>query len=114
MLSLAARVIREAAMQNPTLGVLADRNDLDDLLFGQFQRCANVLGQTPVQASGRELLNLASGGVVFTTIHKFGGRSETHCARGLRLPTLPFTSSRSQGTWEGEGGRLWDDETGRL
>lgn len=55
--------------------VLTDRNHLDDQLFGQFQRCADVLGQTPVQASGRErlreLLKRASGGVVFTTIHKF-------------------------------------------
>ncbi len=39
MLFFAARVIREAAMQNPTLVVLTDRNDLDDQLFGQFQRC---------------------------------------------------------------------------
>jgi hypothetical protein len=52
-----------------------DCNDLDDQLFGQFQRCADILGQTPVQACGREhlreLLNRASGGVGFTTIHKF-------------------------------------------
>jgi len=76
MLFFAARVIREAAMQNPTLVVLTDRNDLDDQLFGQFQRCADILGQTPVQADSREklreLLTRASGGVVFTTIHKFG------------------------------------------
>jgi type I restriction enzyme R subunit len=75
MLFYAARVVRHPAMQNPTLVVLTDRNDLDDQLFGQFQRCAEILGQTPVQASGREhlreLLNRASGGVVFTTIHKF-------------------------------------------
>jgi type I restriction enzyme R subunit len=75
MLFYAARVVRHPAMQNPTLVVLTDRNDLDDQLFGQFQRCADILGQTPVQASGREdlrgLLNRASGGVVFTTIHKF-------------------------------------------
>ena len=62
-------------MQNPTLVVLTDRNDLDDQLFGQFQRGVELLGQTPVQANGREhlrqLLNRASGGVVFTTIHKF-------------------------------------------
>ena len=38
------------AMQNPTLVVLTDRNDLDDQLFGQFQRCHDILGQTPVQA----------------------------------------------------------------
>ena len=75
MLFFAARVVRHPAMQNPTLVVLTDRNDLDDQLFGQFQRCSDILGQTPVQASGcehlRDLLNRASGGVVFTTIHKF-------------------------------------------
>jgi type I restriction enzyme, R subunit len=75
MLFYAARVVRHPVMQNPTLVVLTDRNDLDDQLFGQFQRCADMLGQTPVQASGREhlreLLTRASGGVVFTTIHKF-------------------------------------------
>ena len=75
MLFFAARVVRHPAMQNPTLVVLTDRNDLDDQLFGQFQRCADILGQTPVQAESRdrlrELLAVASGGVVFTTIHKF-------------------------------------------
>ena len=75
MLFFAARVIREPAMQNPTLVLLTDRNDLDDQLFGQFQRCADILGQTPVQAATRdklrELLAVASGGVVFTTIQKF-------------------------------------------
>lgn len=75
MLFYAARVVRHPAMKNPTLVVLTDRNDLDDQLFGQFQRCADLLGQMPVQANDRahlrELLNRASGGVVFTTIHKF-------------------------------------------
>jgi type I restriction enzyme R subunit len=75
MLFYAARIVRHPAMQNPTLVVLTDRNDLDDQLFGQFQRCADLLGQTPVQAANREhlreLLNRASGGVVFTTIQKF-------------------------------------------
>jgi type I restriction enzyme R subunit len=75
MLFYAARVIRMPAMQNPTLVMLTDRNDLDDQLFGQFQRCHDILGQTPVQAGNREqlrkLLTVASGGVVFTTIQKF-------------------------------------------
>jgi type I restriction enzyme, R subunit len=75
MLFFAARVIREPAMQNPTLVVLTDRNDLDDQLFGQFQRCHDLLHQMPVQAANREklreLLTVASGGVVFTTIQKF-------------------------------------------
>ncbi len=72
MLFYAARIVRHPAMQNPTLVVLTDRNDLDDQLFGQFQRCADILGQTPLQAASREhlraLLNRASGGVVFTTV----------------------------------------------
>ena len=75
MLFYAARIIRHPAMQNPTLVVLTDRNDLDDQLFGQFQRCHDILGQIPVQAANRdhlrELLAVASGGVVFTTIQKF-------------------------------------------
>jgi type I restriction enzyme R subunit len=75
MLFYAARIVRHPAMQNPTLVVLTDRNDLDDQLFSQFQRCADLLGQTPVQAANREhlreLLNRTSGGVVFTTIQKF-------------------------------------------
>jgi len=75
MLFYAARVVRHPAMQNPTLVVLTDRNDLDDQLFGQFQRCHELLRQMPVQADSRErlreLLQVASGGVVFTTIQKF-------------------------------------------
>ncbi len=75
MLFYAARIVRHPVMQNPTLVVLTDRNDLDDQLFGQFQRCHEILGQTPVQAESRdelrELLAVASGGVVFTTIQKF-------------------------------------------
>ncbi|MCW5556840.1 MAG: type I restriction endonuclease subunit R [Verrucomicrobiae bacterium] len=86
MLFFTARVIREPAMQNPTLVVLTDRNDLDDQLFGQFQRCADILGQTPVQAASRdklrELLAVASGGVVFTTIQKFLP------AQGEKMPEL--------------------------
>ena len=75
MLFYAARLVRHPPMQNPTLVILTDRNDLDDQLFGQFQRCTDILGQVPVQAADRdrlrELLKVASGGVVFTTIQKF-------------------------------------------
>jgi type I restriction enzyme, R subunit len=71
----AGRVIREPAMENPTVVVLTDRNDLDDQLFGTFSRCQDLLRQPPVQAESRahlrELLSVAAGGVVFTTIHKF-------------------------------------------
>jgi len=71
----AGRIIREPEMENPTLVVLTDRNDLDDQLFGTFSRCSELLRQPPVQAKSRahlrELLSVAAGGVVFTTIHKF-------------------------------------------
>jgi type I restriction enzyme R subunit len=63
------------ALDNPTIVVLTDRNDLDDQLFGTFSRCHELLRQKPVQAASRselkELLMVASGGVVFTTIQKF-------------------------------------------
>lgn len=62
-------------MNNPTLVVITDRNDLDDQLFGTFSASQNILRQEPVQAESREnlqeLLRVASGGIVFTTIQKF-------------------------------------------
>jgi type I restriction enzyme R subunit len=75
MLMLAGSLIREPAMANPTIVVVTDRNDLDDQLFGTFAMGRALLRQEPVQAGSRghlkELLDRASGGVVFTTIHKF-------------------------------------------
>src|SRR5260370_17697741 len=75
MLFDAGCIIEHPEMENPTLVFLTDRNDLDDQLFGQFQRCYEIVRQTPVQAESvkhlRELLDVASGGVVFTTMHKF-------------------------------------------
>src|SRR5947207_569124 len=75
MLFYAGCIIEHPAMENPTLVFLTDRNDLDDQLFGQFQRCCEIVRQTPIQAESvkhlRELLNVASGGVVFTTMQKF-------------------------------------------
>lgn len=63
------------AMENPTIVVITDRNDLDDQLFGTFSMCRDLIRQTPVQAESREdlqkALSRASGGVVFTTIQKF-------------------------------------------
>lgn len=71
----AGRVVMHPAMQNPTIVVITDRNDLDDQLFATFGRCRELLRQPPVQATSRwqlrELLKTDSGGVVFTTIHKF-------------------------------------------
>jgi type I restriction enzyme R subunit len=71
----AGRVILEPAMENPTIVVITDRNDLDDQLFGTFARCHELLRQQPVQAESRahlrELLRTGSGGVIFTTVQKF-------------------------------------------
>ena len=71
----AGRVVLHPVMENPTLVVITDRNDLDDQLYGTFARCHELLRQQPMQAGSRahlrELLTTASGGVVFTTVHKF-------------------------------------------
>ncbi len=85
----AGRIVREPAMQNPTVVVLTDRNDLDDQLFGTFARCQDLLRQPPVQARSRSDLRarlaVESGGVVFTTIQKFFPDPEAH---GDRHPML--------------------------
>ena len=116
MLFYAARMVRHPAMQNPTLVLLTDRNDLDDQLFGQFQRCADMLGQVPVQAESREqlreLLNRASGGVVFTTIHKFMPESgDTMSALSTRqnIVVIADEAHRSQ---YGFGGKV-NEKTGK-
>ena len=71
----AGRIVREPAMENPTIVVLTDRNDLDDQLFGTFARCRDLLRQPPMQAGSRADLRaklaVEAGGVVFTTIQKF-------------------------------------------
>jgi type I restriction enzyme R subunit len=63
------------SLDNPTIVVLTDRNDLDDQLFGTFSSCKELLRQEPVQAESREklreYLKVSSGGIVFTTIQKF-------------------------------------------
>lgn len=75
MMFYASKLIRHPYMRNPTVLVITDRNDLDDQLFGTFAANGDLLRQTPVQAAGRdnlrELLQVASGGVIFTTIQKF-------------------------------------------
>ena len=78
----AGQIIAHPAMENPTIVVITDRNDLDDQLFGTFAMCRDLLRQTPQQAEDREdlqkVLTRASGGVVFTTIQKFAPeRGET-------------------------------------
>ena len=80
----AGRLVRDPAMENPTIVMLTDRNDLDDQLFDTFARCADLLRQPPVQAEDRADLRaklaVQAGGVVFTTIQKFfpGEKGDRH------------------------------------
>lgn len=76
MTCFAARVMQEAAMENPTIVVITDRNDLDGQLFGVFSLSQDLLREQPVQALTRgdlreKLANRPSGGIVFATIQKF-------------------------------------------
>jgi type I site-specific restriction-modification system R (restriction) subunit/very-short-patch-repair endonuclease len=73
MVFLAGKLV--LSLDNPTLVVLTDRNDLDDQLFETFAGCRQLLRQDPQQANSRaqvrELLNVSSGGIIFTTVQKF-------------------------------------------
>ncbi|MGY4831493.1 type I restriction endonuclease subunit R [Sphaerotilaceae bacterium SBD11-9] len=76
MTCFAARVMQEPALENPTIVVITDRNDLDGQLFGVFSLAQDLLREQPVQASTRQQLrtllgNRPSGGIVFATIQKF-------------------------------------------
>ena len=75
MVFYVGQLVRQPELENPTIVVITDRNDLDDQLFGTFCACRDLLRQTPVQADSREdlqkKLKRVSGGVIFTTIQKF-------------------------------------------
>ena len=75
MVFYSGKLITSPEMRNPTIVVITDRNDLDDQLFDTFASSVQLLRQEPVQAENREhlkeLLKVASGGIVFTTIQKF-------------------------------------------
>ncbi|MFZ4618225.1 MAG: type I restriction endonuclease subunit R, partial [Rectinemataceae bacterium] len=109
MLMLAGALIREAAMANPTIVMVTDRNDLDDQLFGTFAAGRALLRQDPVQAESRKdlqsMLDRASGGVVFTTIYKF---TEDHGVISDRanIVVMADEAHRSQYGFT-EGGARW-------
>lgn len=104
MVFYAGKIIRHPAMKNPTLVVITDRNDLDDQLFGTFSICKELLRQTPVQAESREhlreLLQVAAGGVIFTTIQKFlpdiKGESYPALSRRENIVVIADEAHRSQ------------------
>lgn len=89
MCCYAGKLLQQPAMNNPTLIVVTDRNDLDGQLFATFSNAVELLKQTPVQANDRDTLRqlLAereSGGIIFTTVQKFAlikdenGKEESH------------------------------------
>lgn len=75
MVFFSGKLIIDPRMENPTLVILTDRNDLDEQLHETFTNCQQLLRQEPQKAENRqnlrELLKVASGGIVFTTIQKF-------------------------------------------
>ena len=75
MVFFAAKLMRDARMNNPTLVFITDRNDLDDQLFTEVFAPATILPELPVRAESRSdlrgLLKRASGGIIFTTLQKF-------------------------------------------
>lgn len=87
MVFYAGKLVLQPELNNPTIILLTDRNDLDDQLFGTFSRCRELLRQSPRQANSRdeikELLRVSSGGVIFTTVQKFMPE-----VKGLKYPML--------------------------
>ncbi len=116
MVFYSGQIITHPQMENPTIVILTDRNDLDDQLFGTFGNCIGLLRQTPVQADSREhikqLLKVSGGGVIFTTIQKFapaeGNVYETLSDR-TNIVVVADEAHRSQ---YGFSGRVVETEEG--
>ena len=92
MTCFAARAMQEPLLENPTIVVITDRNDLDGQLFGVFSLAQDLLREQPVQVSSRQdlrakLANRPSGGIVFATIQKF--------MPGVDEDVFPILSERS-------------------
>ncbi|MEK7603277.1 MAG: type I restriction endonuclease subunit R [Patescibacteria group bacterium] len=90
MVFYTGKMMRSRELQNPTIVVVTDRNDLDGQLFGTFSACRDLLGEDPKQAENRgdlrKLLERNAGGIIFTTIQKFSPEDEDD--------TLPVLTNR--------------------
>ncbi len=119
MVFYAGKLITAPEMENPTLLVLTDRNDLDDQLFGTFASSKQLLRQEPVQAESREhlkeLLKVASGGIVFTTIQKFfpeAGKTEYDLlSERKNIVVIADEAHRTQYGFEAKTKDVLDKET---
>lgn len=119
MVFYSGKLITSPEMQNPTIVVLTDRNDLDDQLYETFAGSRQLLRQDPVQAKDRdhlrELLKVASGGIVFTTIQKFlpeEGKSEYDLLSDRRnIVVIADEAHRTQYGFEAKMVDVKDKET---
>lgn len=117
MVFFAARLAVEPALENPTVVVITDRNDLDDQLFDTFAKNETLLRQPPLQAQSREALRellskRASGGVIFTTLQKFApieGEKNPALSERRNIVVVADEAHRSQ---YGFGSKL-DAQTGK-
>lgn len=105
MCCYAGKLLQQAEMNNPTIVVVTDRNDLDGQLYATFCQAQDLLKQTPLQANDRdelrELLNAReSGGIIFTTVQKFAplDNEQSHPALNLRsnIVVISDEAHRSQ------------------
>jgi type I restriction enzyme, R subunit len=107
------------ALDNPTIVVITDRNDLDDQLFDTFAASKQLLRQDPVQAENREhlktLLRVASGGIVFSTIQKFvpedGGPTHEELSGRRNIVVIADEAHRTQYGFEARLADVRDPET---
>src|SRR5690606_9199465 len=80
MVFYTGKMMRSRELQNPTIVIVTDRNDLDGQLCGTFSACRDLLGEDPKQANNRadhrKLLDRNAGGIIFTTIQKFSPEGE--------------------------------------
>ncbi|MRF42626.1 HsdR family type I site-specific deoxyribonuclease [Escherichia coli] len=120
MTCFAARVMQEAAMENPTIVVITDRNDLDGQLFGVFSLSQDLLREQPVQVESRgdlrgKLSNRPSGGIVFATIQKFmpGADEDTFPVLSDR-PNIVVIADEAHRTQYGFGAELKTSEGAQL
>ena len=105
MCCYAGKLLQQAEMNNPTIVVVTDRNDLDGQLYATFCQAQDLLKQTPLQANDRdelrELLNAReSGGIIFTTVQKFAplDNEQSHPALNSRsnIVVISDEAHRSQ------------------
>lgn len=122
MVCYAGKLLAQPEMNNPTIVVVTDRNDLDGQLFNTFKMAAETLKQTPVQAGDRDelreiLASRQSGGIIFTTVQKFAllGDEISHPVLSLRH-NIVVVSDEAHRSQYGDKAKLVDvkDKAGNV